>query len=80
MFILFLGLAAIVTACPPIFNDFYYLGNETHTTADLVKDFYKKKATQGWSEVVTHVCQVFHSIEIVTELILVDWSATVDLA
>ncbi|KAH7076235.1 hypothetical protein FB567DRAFT_596850 [Paraphoma chrysanthemicola] len=46
-------LAALATACPPLFNDFYYLGNETHSTASLVRDLFKQQPQLGWSEIVT---------------------------
>ncbi|KAJ4314345.1 hypothetical protein N0V94_006505 [Neodidymelliopsis sp. IMI 364377] len=31
------GLVSFVAACPPPLNDFYYFGNDTHTTADLIR-------------------------------------------
>jgi hypothetical protein len=34
--ILTVFLEALVYACPPPFNSFDFVGNDTHTTADLV--------------------------------------------
>jgi hypothetical protein len=42
---LLLAFAALVVACPPPFNDMYYIGNETHTTADLLPVHHVKKST-----------------------------------
>src|SRR5437868_994293 len=57
---LLLVLAAISNACSPSLNDFYYLGNETHSTADLIRD----PANQyppgtAWSEIVSQVYILF---------------------
>jgi hypothetical protein len=54
--ILLLMLSALVAACPPLFNDFTYLGNDTHTTADLVRGLYEQLGPQqGWDEIATKV-------------------------
>jgi hypothetical protein len=50
---LLLAFAALVAACPPPLNDFYYLGNETHTTEDLLLDLRRGNMQIGWDEVVT---------------------------
>lgn len=44
-------VAALVYACPPPFNNFDFLGNETHTTADLVKSALNQQG-QGWVDAV----------------------------
>jgi hypothetical protein len=55
LFFVLLALAALVLTCPPIFNHFYFLGNDTHTTADLVRDTLNIQPQLGWSEIVTMV-------------------------
>lgn len=53
--LLLFALAAIVAACPPLFNDLRFLGNETHTTADLVQALYDRTPDLGRNEIITHV-------------------------
>jgi hypothetical protein len=55
LFFLILLVTVFVVACPPIFNDFTFLGNESHTTADLVRDVFNKQPQLSWSEIVTKV-------------------------
>jgi hypothetical protein len=55
LFFLTFLIAALAVACPPIFNDFTFLGNESHTTADLVRDVFNKQPQLGWVEIVTKV-------------------------
>lgn len=60
LFLLFL-LSFLAAACPPLLNDFTYLGNDTHTTADLVHGLFESDKTQlGWSEIVTKVEITFY--------------------
>jgi hypothetical protein len=44
LFFLLIALAALAVSCLLISNDFYYLGNPTHTTADLVRDTLEKQS------------------------------------
>ncbi|KAH4981134.1 hypothetical protein HBI76_173810 [Parastagonospora nodorum] len=53
LFLFFLMLAALAAACPPLFNDFAFQGNGTHTTQDLVRDLFDSHPQTGWSEIVT---------------------------
>jgi hypothetical protein len=79
--ILLLVLSALVAACPPLFNDFTYLGNDTHTTADLVRDLYEQLGPQqGWDEIATKVRTrlVMHISTILTSI--VDWLCSADMA
>ncbi|KAH7086474.1 hypothetical protein FB567DRAFT_603521 [Paraphoma chrysanthemicola] len=49
-----LALLALVAACPPPLNDFKYLGNDTHTTADMIRALVAQTpGGMGWSEIVT---------------------------
>ncbi|KAF2027967.1 hypothetical protein EK21DRAFT_114314 [Setomelanomma holmii] len=47
-------LATVASVCPPLFNDFQYLGNKTHSTADLVRDLFNKQPDLGWAEIITN--------------------------
>jgi hypothetical protein len=52
------GLVGFVAACPPPLNDFYYLGNDTHTTADLIRGLVDQQSpgdSEGWSEIISKV-------------------------
>lgn len=54
----FLPLLNLVAACPPPFNDFYYLGSDTQTTKDLARGLVDVQPLgTAWTEVVT---KVFH--------------------
>lgn len=53
--ILLLALAALAVACNPSLNDFKYLGNDTHSTLDLIQHM-MDHVGMGWTEVVTLVC------------------------
>jgi hypothetical protein len=44
--------AALVLGCPPPLNSFDFLGNETHTIAELI-DAAANQRGVGWTEVVT---------------------------
>jgi hypothetical protein len=55
-FLFFLMLAALAAACPPLFNDFAFRGNDIHTTQDLVRDLFDSHPQTEWSEIVTLVC------------------------
>lgn len=55
--ILLAFFAFLAAACPPLLNDFTYLGNDTHSTTDLVRALFENDKTQlGWSEIATKVC------------------------
>lgn len=51
--VVILVITAIVAGCPPPFNSFKYLGNDTHTTADIVRALHP--GVEGWTEVVSQV-------------------------
>lgn len=58
LFLLLLTFLKLVAGCPPPYNDFDFLGNETHTTADLVRiavDSSPYSPETAWVEVVTSV-------------------------
>lgn len=59
LWFLVLALTAFVGVCPPLFNEFTYFSNETHSTADLVRDllYNNNKAQVGWNEVVRIVIE-----------------------
>jgi hypothetical protein len=44
--------ASLVLGCPPPLNNFNFLGNTTHTTADL-NDAAANRLGAAWTEVVT---------------------------
>jgi hypothetical protein len=53
------ALVAIAIACNPPLNDFKYLGNETHTTLDMIQGLINQ-AGMGWTEIVTQVGHLSH--------------------
>jgi hypothetical protein len=69
VFLLLIASAALAAACPPLNNDFYYLGNATHTTADLVRETMEKQSKDqpqlDWTEIITKVSlPTSHSVDI----------------
>lgn len=53
---IFMALVVFVASCPPLLNNFDLLGNDTHSTADLVRELASKNPQLGWSEIVTKIC------------------------
>lgn len=52
MYLVFL-LVTLVVSCPPPLNNFAFLGNETHNSAQLIEAALAPTAGLGWTEVVS---------------------------
>lgn len=74
LLLLLLVLLQQVAGCPPPYNNFAFLGNETHTTADLVRiALDASPAETGWMEIVTMVCHALYVIPPRQTLTQTEW-------